>query len=194
MAVNPINVLTTLRAVQYDGTNSAEIIALDPGFDFNNDSEIGGVWSFQSPPDSTSFVVQTNDYILYAQNQVFYRKPPNEFNVEYSCNITCEDMTAALDEAIEGVTDSFGEQIRALGVAAVPTLLLSSSANVDVTLQPAMPDTSFTAHASKFASVSLTDLVINSVTIIDEDTVRVNVSNVGLLTLSGASVMVHAVA
>ncbi len=195
MTANPINVVDTLRAVQYDGTNSSDITALDPGFSFNNDSEAGGIWSFQSPPDSTSFNVPTGSWILYAQDQVFFVKTNAEFVSQNDCNITCSDFDAQVDAAIEEALESMpsGSMVRSVGVAAVPTLLLSSSANVDVQLQPAMPDTSFTAYASKFAAVSLVDLAINSVTIIDTDAVRVNVSNTGLVTLSGASVMVHAV-
>lgn len=192
MAANPINIVTALTAVQYDGTNSSDIVALDPGFTLNNQTEVGGVWSFNSPPDSTFYTVDTNDYIVFGQNQVFYVWTPAEYELQYQCNITCEDLDAALSGALAEVPG--GEMIRAYGVGAVPTLLLSTSADVDVTLQPAMPDTSFTAYANKFASVSLVDLAINSVTIIDEDTVRVNVSNTGLVTLAGASVSVHAVA
>lgn len=92
MAANPINVVTTLYAVQYDGTNSGDITALDPGFDFNNDSESAGVWSFQSPPDSTSFTFHTGDWILFAQNQVMQAKTNTEFLREYTCNAVCTDI------------------------------------------------------------------------------------------------------
>lgn len=186
MAANPINAVAKLHAVQYDGTNSGDIAALDPGFDFNNDTENAGVWTFQSPPDSTLYVVNTGNWIVYSQGQVFYVKTENEYDREWDCNITCSDLNTTLQES--------APTVQAMGVAAVPALLLSGSANVDVTLQPAMPDSSYTAYASKFAGVSLTDLQINSVTVVDEDTVTVNVSNVGLLTIAGASVLVHAVA
>lgn len=206
MAANPISVLNTLYAVQYDGTNSGDIIALDPGFDFNNASEAAGVWSFQSPPDSTSFTINTGDWILFSQNQVMYKWSNAEFLIQYSCTPTCETVESIqgdvetvqtdLSELSNSVDDIMagGAQVRSIGVAPVPTLLLSGSANVDVTLKPIMPSTDFTPYANKFAGVSIVDLQINSVTIIDEDTVRVNVSNVGLATITGASVMVHAVA
>lgn len=184
MAANPINTVPKLHAVQYDGTNSGDITALDPGFDFNNDSESSGTWTFQSPPDSTTFNVHTGDWILYSQNQVFYVKTNTEFGREWDCNITCGDAESLAS----------GLVVRAAGVAPVPTLLLSGSANVNVTLQPAMPDDTYTAYASKFAGVSIVDLQIDSVTVVDEDTVTVGVSNVGLATITGASVMVHAVA
>jgi hypothetical protein len=57
-----------------------------------------------------------------------------------------------------------------------------------------MADDTYTAYAHKFAGISLTDLQINSVTVVDEDTVTVAVENVGLATIAGASVAVHAIA
>jgi hypothetical protein len=183
MAANPINVVSTLVAVQYDGTNSGDITALDPGFDFNNDTEVGGVWSFQSPPDATSYTINTGDWILYAQNMVILKNSNSEFELQYTCNALCPDVEAL---AVP--------QVQAIGVAPVPTLLLSATANVNVTLQPAMADDTYTAYAHKFAGISLTDLQINSVTVVDEDTVTVAVENVGLATIAGASVAVHAIA
>lgn len=182
MAANPINVITTLYAVQYDGTNSGDIIALDE-FDYNNSSESSGTWAFQSPPDSTSYTFHTGDWILYAQNQVMQAKTNSEFLREYSCNALCADVTM-LQSIIS---------VSSMGVAPVPLLLASATASVDVTLQPAMADDTYTAYAFKFAGVSLTDLNITSVTVVDEDTVTVGVENVGLATLTGANVLVHAV-
>lgn len=183
MAANPINVVSTLRAVQYDGTNRTDIIALDE-FDFNNSTENSGVWSFQSPPDSTSYTINTGDWILYAQNQVMLKNSNSEFNLQYTCNALCPDV-----EALESVIS-----VSSMGVAPVPSLVLNGTANVNVTLQPPMADDTYTAYAFKFAGISLTDLNITSVTVVDEDTVTVGVQNVGLLTLTGASVLVHAVA
>lgn len=183
MAANPINVVTTLRAVQYDGTNSGDIIALDE-FDFNNATENAGVWSFQSPPDSTSYTFNTGDWILFAQNMVMLRNSNSEFNMQYSCNSLCADVQAVADSV----------SVSSMGVAPVPLLLASGTANINVTLQPAMADDTYTAYAFKFAGVSLTDLNITSVTVVDEDTVTVGVQNVGLVTLTGATVLVHAVA
>lgn len=88
MAAIPIDVVSTLRAVQYDGTNSGDIVALDE-FDFNNSTESAGVWSFQSPPDATSYTINTGDWILYAQNMVLSKTSNPEFVVQYSCNMLC---------------------------------------------------------------------------------------------------------
>jgi len=186
MAADPINIVNTLRAVLYDGTNSGDIVALDE-FNFNNSSESGGVWSFQSPPDSSSFTINTGEWIVYAQNQVLSRASDTEFQSFYRCNALCADV-----QALESLASA--PKVQAMGVAPVPTLLLSGTANINVTLQPAMADDTYDAYAHKFAGISLTDLQINSVTVVDEDTVTVAVENIGLLTIAGASVMVHAVA
>ena len=182
MAANPINVVSRLHAVQYDGTNSNDIANVL--FALNNESESNGVWSFQSPPDSTSFTINTGDWILFAQNQAFSRTLEAEFDALYSCNTLCDDV---------GVF-STGQQVRAVGMAPVPSLVLSGTADVDVTLHPPMPDSDYNAYVSKFADVSVDDLQINSVTVVDEDTVTVSVENTGLATLSGITIMVHAVA
>jgi hypothetical protein len=186
MAADPINIVSTLRTVQYDGTNSGDIIALDE-FDFNNSSESAGVWSFQSPPDSTSYTVRTNEWIQFAQNMVMAIVSNADAANNYSCNVLCEDI-----EPFAALTSV--PLVSALGVAGVPSLLASGTANVTVTLQPAMADDTYSAYAHKFAGVALDDLQINSVTVVDEDTVTVAVENTGSQTIAGASIMVHTVA
>lgn len=204
MAANPISIVERKHAVAYDGTNSGDIDALFP---LTTISEAGGVWTFESPPAGPTYVVNTNDWIVFYQGYVFGTFSPTAFDMFFRCNAECDDIQAndiqALQEAVEiletqvsdlesDVENLGGESVRSVGVAPVPSLLLLTSANVDVQLSPAMPDTSFTARAYKFAGVSLSDLVINSVTIIDQDTVRVNVGNTGALTITGASLLVTA--
>lgn len=204
MAANPISIVERKHAVAYDGTNSGDIDALFP---LTTISEAGGVWTFESPPAGPTYVVNTNDWIVFYQGYVFGIFSPTAFDMFFRCNAECDDIQAndiqALQEAVEtletqvsdlesDVENLGGESVRSVGVAPVPSLLLLTSANVDVQLSPAMPDTSFTARAYKFAGVSLSDLVINSVTIIDQDTVRVNVGNTGALTITGASLLVTA--
>lgn len=204
MTANPINIVERRHAVQYDGTNSGDIETL---FDANTLSEVGGVWTFESPTGSTVFVVNTDDYILFAQNMALGKFSPTDFANFYRCNAQCDD-TEALQEAVGTVeaaletvetslaavqTSLGGGFIRAVGVAPVPTLLLNTETTVAVQIQPAMPDSSYTAYASKFAGISIVDLSILSVAVVDTDTVNVTVRNVGLVTLTGASVLVHAV-
>ncbi len=190
MAANPINIVNRLHAVQYDGTNSSDIVALDI-FDFNNDDETGGVWTFQSPPDGTLRTVNTDDWILYSQNAITSVASNVEFVAQFSCNALCEIVE---EVAMEVENLALAPKVQAVGVAPVPTLVLNATANIDVTLQPAMADASYDAYAHKFAGVSLANLNITSVTVVDEDTVTVGVQNTGLVTLAGASILVHAVA
>jgi hypothetical protein len=80
------------------------------------------------------------------------------------------------------------------GIGAIPTLLAGANVNVDVTLKPGLTDTSYTAQAFTTNGLGiLSSLNVNSITIIDADTVRVNVQNTGLVTLNGSKVVVFAV-
>lgn len=176
----PYPVVLNYHAILYDGTNSAQINDLVEQLVIT--SESSGILSFESPPGSTSFTANTGDTIVWTQGMVTQVLSEEDMDFFYACNTICDTLPEARPA------------VRAVGVAAVPTLLLGGSATIPVTLQPAMPDTDFDAYASKFAAVSLTDLSITAVTVVDVDTVNVQVSNVGVATLSGASVMVHAVA
>lgn len=177
---DPFPIVEDKWAIQYDGSNSAQILAYIPLIDFV--SETGGVLTVESPPGSMVWTINTSDYAIVQQEAIVNVQNPALFNFTFTENITADTLPVA------------PASTQAIGVAAVPTLLVNGSTTVTVTLNPAMPDTSYTAYANKFASVSVTDLQIDSVTIVDEDTVDVDVSNVGLLTLNGASIMVHAVA
>lgn len=179
MAATPINIVDRRHAVQYDGTNSGDIDSL---FSLLTVSEVGGVWTFESPPGSATYVANTSDWIVYAQNMAFGSFSPTAFDNFY--------MNVALASDLSGLAT--GVSVKSVGVAPVPTLLLGGSATIAVQLTPAMADSSYTARAYKFAGVSLTDLDIDSVTVVDADTVNVAVSNVGLFTITGASVLVTA--
>lgn len=202
MAATPVNIVERKHAVQYDGTNSGDIELLFP---LTHISETGGVWTFES--GGPTWAVNTNDWIVYYQNYVFSTFSPTAFEWFFRCNAECGDLQTQdiqdLQEAVETlegqvedltaeVASLGGASVRSVGIAAVPTLLLGASTTVAVQLSPAMPDSSYTARAFKFAGVSLSDLNITSVTVVDADTVNVGVQNVGLLTLTGASVLVTA--
>lgn len=180
MTATSFNIVERRHAVQYDGANSGDIDAL---FALNTVSEAGGVWTFESPPGSSTFTANTNDWIVYAQNMALATHTPTAFNTFYSCNAVCED--------VEGLAS--GTSVRAAGVAPIPTLtVLNPDATVAVQLTPSMPDAGYTASAYTFAGVALGDLEVNSVTVVDADTVNVSVSNTGLVSIAGANVLVHA--
>lgn len=199
------NVTPSTAAIQYTGSNGAAIdAAVSPFIDFVLVSESGGVlqWTSNGNPNSAT----VGDWILYNVNGVNWLSS-TLFQKEWMCTALCSELAttdtavAALDVRVDDLESGVatlsasvaGAFVRAMGVAPVPSLLASGTATVAVQLQPAMPDSSYSAFASKFAGISLTDLNITSVTVVDADTVDVGVENVGLLTLTGATVMVHAI-
>lgn len=66
MPTTPISVVADRKAVQYIGTNSAEIAVIID--DFTVTSEVGGVLTFTS--DGTSRSVPTGGYITYWEGAV----------------------------------------------------------------------------------------------------------------------------
>lgn len=82
----------------------------------------------------------------------------------------------------------------AVGVAAIPTLLLLQTATVSVPLNSAFFDTTYDAIATPIGNpLVLASLQVTNVTKVDGDTVSVTVQNIGVATVSGASVQVTAV-
>lgn len=67
MPANPVKIYNYLRAVQYDGTNSADINTLIGG-GLTTVSESGGVWSFTSC--GNSWTVGSGDWIRYSSGCV----------------------------------------------------------------------------------------------------------------------------
>lgn len=104
-------------------------------------------------------------------------------------------FNVATPEVVDQFTfeHDFTHDTVSVGTAAVPTLLLAQSVTVPVTLKKSFIDTAYSAIALLSGSLNLLGaLQVNSVTIVDEDTVDVVVQNTGLVTLSGASVLVVA--
>lgn len=161
-------------SVKYDGTNSAEVVQVGElsGHDCSIVSESGGVLVVSDDTASQQRTLNTGEWA--------YIDPE-------SPNSVFETVTnTRFDELFFKTTVS-------AGTAGVPTLLLSQSTTVVVTLKIPFFDTSYVATAVLAGSLSLLGaLQINSVTIVDEDTVNVVVQNTGLVTLSGASVLVLA--
>lgn len=176
------------KAVQYTGSNSADIIAQFNGLSFVD--EVDGVLTVSF--NGNTIILNTTDWMT--QNPfVTSSLSHGQYLVEWGCVVLCDELeTLAATVSEIGAQASLGS-VRAVGIAVVPSLDPSDTADVDIQLQPAMPDSSYSAYASKFAGVSLADLHINSVTVVDSDTVTVAVENVGVATITGASIMVHAV-
>lgn len=161
-------------AIKYDGTNSSDVL---PIFQYNGwtasiTSEVGGVLTIHAIEWNEDFVLNTGDW---AYND---KEMPNSHGFI---------ATDAL------FNDLFFKTEISVGFASVPTLLLSQSATVTVTLKIPFFDSNYSAVALISGALNLLGaLQVNSVTVVDEDTVNVVVQNTGLVTLSGASVLVVA--
>ena len=166
------------RSYQYDGTNSAAIAAEGSVVIL---SETGGVLTMESPLGSTVWNIPLSYYIVFAENYVVEVSSPADFTRRWRCVALCDSLAPAV-----------GTPLRSVGVAPVPLLLASASTTVAVQLNPAMPDATYTPQAFLFAGISIVGLQINSVSVVDADTVNVVVQNVGLLSLQGSNVLVTA--
>ena len=170
------------RAIQYTGSNSAEIDTEIPNFTVV--SEAGGVLTFDS--SSPGWVANTGDWIAYTQGNVSGVFADADFFTFYVQGLLADDLTAlaadvdALDgrlDTVEAALTAVGSAaVRSAGVASAGTLLLNTPVNVAVQLIPAMADSSYNAYAYIFGTgVNLGQVTINSVTVTDSDTVTVNV-------------------
>lgn len=186
-----INVVDSRKAIQYTGSNSAEIDAAMS--DFIIDSEGGGVLNATS--NSAPYVINTNDWVVFWQGYVQQVFSPGAFALFLTENVVGADLSAIdsrLDSVETAVASVGGAAVRAAGVASAPTLLLGVPANVAVQIVPAMPDASYTASAYIFGTgVNLGQVTINSVTVTDADTVTVQVQT-SLVSLPGVHVLVVA--
>lgn len=177
------------NAIQYTGSNSAEMESLISQFDFV--SEGGGTLNFTS--NGTPFSVSTGDWVLYTQGAVQATFTNSQFTYFYVQQVTSGELSA-LSATVSSLSATLatlsGVAVRSVGVASAPTLLLGVPANVAVTLVPAMPNTSYTASAYIFGTgVNLSQVTVNSVTVTSASVVTVNVST-GLASLPGVHVLV----
>lgn len=179
-----INISESRKAIQWTGSNSAEIDAAIT--DLTIDSSIGGVLTVTS--SGTQFVLNTGDWAAFWQGYINGVYTNSQFNFYFVENAVGSDV-----DALEAALGSVGSAaVRSAGVASAPTLLLGTPANVAVQLIPAMPDSSYTASAYIFGTgVNLGQVTINSVTVTDSDTVTVQVQT-GLVSLPGVHILVVA--
>lgn len=168
-----INIVDSRKAIQYTGSNSAEIDSAIT--DLTIDSESGGVLTVTS--SSTQYTVNTGNWIVFWQGYINGVYSNSDFNLFFIAN---------------AVTADASEAVRSAGVASSPTLLLNTPVDVDVTMVPAMPDSSYSAYSYIFGTgVNLGQVTINSTTVIDSDTVRVNLQT-SAASLPGVHILVTA--
>lgn len=153
-------------AVQYTGTNGAEIDTLFGG-DFTITSDDGETleFTFQSVPrtvDAGGWIITGNAgsiQSVYSDN--------NEF-------VNAFMLLPSMPE------------VSAIGVSNVPSLLLGQDVDIDVALSREMDGTGYTAGAALVGARG--NLTVNNVTGLDASTVRVNVS-ASLAYVAGAQVI-----
>lgn len=179
------------RAIQYNGSNSAEIDSAIT--DFSIDSEAAGALTFTS--GGNQMVANTTDWVIFWQGVASVVLTNANLNTFYVVHPVEDDLVAIQDQidTLSGSIDDLGEEaVRSVGVASAGTLLLGVPQNVAVQIIPAMPDSSYTANAYIFGTgVNLSQVNINSITVTDADTVTVNVST-GLASLPGVHILVVA--
>lgn len=174
-----IHIVERYNAIQYTGSNSAEIDALVTHLDII--SETGGVLTVESPTGTSITPINTNDWVRYNQGVVVSVHNTSTFDNYYVQNAVFGDLAA-----VSGVL--------ATGVKECGTLSPGNT-TVSVDLVTSMPDTNYTPNAQIFAAAGILGTVsITSVSVNDADTIDVVVNNSGVLGLTGARILVTATA
>lgn len=182
-----INIVDRYLAVQYDGTNSAEIESLITNLDIL--SEVGGVLTVESPPGSSVFVINTGDWVRYTQGMIISVHSTSAFDNFFIRNAVYDEVVA-LQEAVEELETGTDAGVRSVGVREAPLLIVGNN-TVAVDIIPAMPDSSYTPQAQLIAAAGpLGSLSITNIAVVDANTVNVTVANSGLISLSGVRVLV----
>lgn len=164
-------VLSNRVSIQYDGDNGTYIV--DEWIDnatFVSDN--GSLLVFTI--DDQTYYVGTTDWLIRSPLPGATPERLSDTNYTYAWS-------------------DFPALTLGMGSATVPALTGSGSTNIDVSIAPAMPSGAYGAAACLVGtSALLANLSVTAVAVIDADTVRVTIHNAGLLTLSGAAVVVSA--
>lgn len=80
---------TPTKAIQYTGTNSADIDAQVPGVGFV--SELEGTFTFSY--NNNEQFLHVGDWIMWNMHAVFTASN-NQFNVEWACSASCDQLDA----------------------------------------------------------------------------------------------------
>lgn len=171
-----VPVVLDYKAIQYTGSNSAAIDAAIT--DFTITSESGGVLHCTSA--SSSFTVNTNDWVVFTQGAVSGAFDTSTFNYFYDLDARHSDIV--------GVSGG----VKSAGIGTTGTILLGGNQTVSVPMIPAMANTGFTVDARIFGGTILGTLTVTSATVTSTTNVDVVVHNPGLVSISGAHVLVTA--
>lgn len=181
------DVVPKARCVTYDGTNSADLDAL---LDITITAESGGRLDFTS---GTGIWYALTDWCITfdPSGLVLDSRSPTRFNDELVRlpDFDAQQTTlAGYDDRLDGLE----EAPHVLGAGAVTFNAGPGNTNVNVDIQPAQADTSYTPRAQIFGGINLGNLSITALTVVDENTVQATVHNSGLVALGG-SVLVTAI-
>lgn len=176
----PTNISFRFLSAQYDGTNGAYIVSCISGATLLTEGDGTLVFAYN---DYNVFVYTTN-WVVFLNAQLFQVMSNAEY-YEYWVEYPLLAQVTALENATS---------VTSLGNASVPTLLSNTQTTVSVNMSPALANVNYNVASVIIGSADLlTDLQILSTTIVDVDTVDVVVRNNGLLSLSGATVLVNAI-
>jgi hypothetical protein len=170
--------------MQYTGSNAADVMAyIDTVFAPEICTIAGNT--------ITCFVgeMNPNDWFIHQFGSANYILGGNLVTLDSTPSIVSSNVFNP-----QMLLDAPHAETISLGVGSVPTLLGSAQATINVTLKPAFADTNYVATAIVTGAVNLlASLSVVSTSIVNATTVSVVVRNTGLLSLSGASILVAAV-
>lgn len=180
-----------LASAQYNGTNGAEMLQLVQQITQYS----GNTWSVQADDGATLVLRETGTTGLTAD----WPCPLAQYVVvDLSLGIIATlaaDLYAARYQAIAGIVSTALRQTGSIGIAQVPSLILGASVQVVVPIRPIQPDASYAVSVSLAGS----DQLLGSLELIGQPikapgSVTVTVHNKGILTLSGALLLVNTTA
>lgn len=187
------DVVALLRSDQYTGSNGAALVAQFGGSVVNDD---GTTLDFLGP-DANLYSLTAGRWVLWTTTpnpQLFMLEvPTSTYNLQF-VDLTANTVGLLVSGGGGYTPPAAPALVQASGSAAVPASLLGQTANYDVTMSPALPDDSFKPIAQlRGAPGIISGHGILSVTVIDADTVRVQI-NSAAASLAGGSVVVTAFA
>lgn len=189
MAANPVDVVPRVKAVQYDGTNSADIDALIS--DFTIVTEQGGVLSILSnggqhaAPVDGWFIYDISGYVIDGVSNATFE--------QQKVIVPDAGVAAAAVSQVEELAEQLAnlQVIDSAGAATFSALAGASS--VDVPMTPELDGDDYLVHDPVlFSGVNIGNLSVTDTEIVqvnDVWLVRVSLNNSGILAL-GASVLV----
>lgn len=186
---NVDSVSRVMMATQYVGTNGTDVLALVQGITQYS----GNVWSVISDDATTVTLLEAGPTLSAVWTVTVGQWVVCDMSFGIIAILGADKYAVRYNQISTVVAEAIRDA-GSIGVANVPALSAGIIA-VPVQIKPAQADTSYVATASLSASASvLGSLSIDSVVKTSGSVVTVTVRNSGLLTLSGAIVIVNTTA